>query len=71
MLDRINKWIDAQVKELEWLKVDKSEISDAMHMLLFMLAEKSKKDWLEELKSDDFPKMVETIIVANRKGELK
>ena len=72
MLDSINKWIDAQVKELQWLKVDKSEISDAMHMLLFMVAEEEpKKELLEELKNDDLQKILETIIISCRKGELK
>ena len=72
MLDRINKWIDAQVKELQWLKVDKSEISDAMHMLLFMVAEEEpKKELLEELRNDDLQKILETIIISCRKGELK
>ena len=72
MLDRINKWIDAQVKELQWLKVDKSEISEAMHMLLFMVAEEEpKKELLEELRNDDLQKILETIIISCRKGELK
>lgn len=72
MLDRINKWIDAQVKNLQWLKADKSEICDAMHMLLFMVAEEEpKKELLEELKNDDLQKILETIIISCRKGELK
>lgn len=72
MLASINKWIDAQVKELQWLKVDKSEISEAMHMLLFMVAEEEpKKELLEELRNDDLQKILETIIISCRKGELK